>query len=104
MHTAVSEVLAAPVRTRALQRIRDNALIIVGRTHVDLTAALLGTLATVRLSGAGGAQADVWARISRASGVDTALAAVSELVSLLGAAGTTLPVSTEPHTLLPASA
>ncbi len=107
-------------------------------------------LATVRLSDAGHAQADLWARISKAHGVDTALAAVSELAPLLGAAGftaasplakaradlpalqyadgihdslyrsggktlldshrspadmvTTLPVFTEPNTVLPASA
>lgn len=89
VHTAVTEVLAARVRAGVLRRVRDNALITIGRTHADLTAALLSTLATVRLGDAGCAQADLWARIGKAHGVDTALAAASELTLLLGAVGFT---------------
>ncbi len=89
VHTAVTEELAARVRAGMLRRVRDNALITIGRTHADLTAALLNTLATVRLGDAGCGQADVWARIGKAQGVDTALAAASELTPLLGAAGFT---------------
>lgn len=43
VHTAVAETLAARVRTGLLPRVRDNALITLGRTHGGLTAALLGT-------------------------------------------------------------
>jgi alkylation response protein AidB-like acyl-CoA dehydrogenase len=70
-----------------LPRVRDNALITLGRTHASLTAALLGTLAIVRLGEAGDVRADLWARIGKAHGVETALAAVDELVPLVGAAG-----------------
>jgi alkylation response protein AidB-like acyl-CoA dehydrogenase len=62
---------------------------ILGRTHAGLTAALLSTLATVRLGEAGDPRADLWARIGKAHGVETALAAVDELVPLVGAAGFT---------------
>ena len=67
MHTAVTEALAARVRAGVLRRVRDNALITIGRTHADLTAALLNALATVRLGDAGVSQADLWARIGKAS-------------------------------------
>ncbi len=89
VHTAVAEALSARVRVGVLPRIRDNALIILGRTHAGLTAALLSTLATVRLGEAGDPRADLWARIGKAHGVETALAAVDELVPLVGAAGFT---------------
>jgi len=89
VHTAVAEALAARVRVGVLPRVRDNALITLGRTHAGLTAALLGTLATVRLGEAGDVRADLWARIGKAYGVETALAAVDEVVPLVGAAGFT---------------
>jgi alkylation response protein AidB-like acyl-CoA dehydrogenase len=89
VHTAVAETLAARVRAGVLPRVRDNALITLGRTHASLTAALLGTLATVRLGDISDPRADLWARIGKAQGVDTALAAVDELVPLTGAAGFT---------------
>ena len=89
VHTAVTEALAARVRAGVLQRVRDNALITIGRTHADLTAALLNALATVRLGDAGVSQADLWARIGKAHGVDAALASASELALLIGAAGFT---------------
>ena len=89
VHTAVTEALAARVRAGVLRRVRDNALITIGRTHADLTAALLNALATVRLGDAGVSQADLWARIGKAHGVDAALASASELALLIGAAGFT---------------
>jgi alkylation response protein AidB-like acyl-CoA dehydrogenase len=87
VHTAVAEGMAARVRTGVLPRVRDNALITLGRTHASLVAALLATLAAVRLSDAGDPRADLWARTGKAYGVDTARAAVDDLVPLLGAAG-----------------
>jgi hypothetical protein len=53
VHTAVTEALAVRVQAGVLPRVRDNALITIGRTHADLTAALLNTLATVQLGAAG---------------------------------------------------
>jgi len=67
-HSSVTDVLAARVRVGILPRIRDNALITLGRTHAEITAALLSTLATVRLAGAGRPQADLWARVGKAYG------------------------------------
>ena len=122
VHTAVAEALAARVRAGVLPRVRDNALITLGRTHAGLTAALLGTLAAVRLGDASDPRADLRARIGKAHGVDTDLAALqyadgihdslyrSGGKTLLGAyrsqaaTVTTLPVPAEPGTALPASA
>jgi alkylation response protein AidB-like acyl-CoA dehydrogenase len=87
IHSAVAQALAARVRVGMLPRVRDSALITLGRTHAALLAALLGTLATVRLGEAGDLRASLWARIGKAHGVDTALAATDELGPLLGAAG-----------------
>jgi alkylation response protein AidB-like acyl-CoA dehydrogenase len=87
VHSAVAQALAARVRVGMLPRVRDNALITLGRAHAALLASLLGTLATVRLGEAGDPRASLWARIGKAHGVDAARAATDELVPLIGAAG-----------------
>lgn len=89
VHATVAETLAARQRIGILARVRDNALVSLGRTHASLTVALLGTLGTVVLGAAGDPRADLWARTGKAHGVETALAAVDELVPLVGAAGFT---------------
>ncbi|HEX5493693.1 MAG TPA: acyl-CoA dehydrogenase [Mycobacteriales bacterium] len=89
VHTAIAETLAARVRVGMLPRVRDNALISLGRTHAAITAALMATLATVGLGECGDPRADLWARVGKAYGVETALGAVDELVPLIGAAGFT---------------
>jgi alkylation response protein AidB-like acyl-CoA dehydrogenase len=87
IHTLVSDTLAARVRVGVLPRIRDNALITLGRTHVELTAALLNALTAGRLSAAGHPQANFAAQTAKACGVDTAIRAVAQLAPLIGAAG-----------------
>ncbi|MQA25266.1 MAG: hypothetical protein GEU94_07310 [Micromonosporaceae bacterium] len=89
VHATVAEALAARVRVGMLPRVRDNALIALGRNYASLTAALLASLATVALGGAGDVRADLWARVGKAYGVETALSAVDELAPLVGAAGFT---------------
>jgi alkylation response protein AidB-like acyl-CoA dehydrogenase len=86
VHTLVAGSLAAKRRTGVLSRIRDNALITLGRTHAALSAALQGTLHTARL-GATGGDGDLWARIGKAHAVDTAHQAVHDLAPLVGATG-----------------
>jgi hypothetical protein len=55
-----------------VRRIRDNALITIGRTHTEITAALLHTPTTSRLAAAGHDHADLFARLGKAVGVDIA--------------------------------
>ena len=87
IHTLVADALGARLKVGVLPRIRDNALITLGRTHAELTAALLSALTAGRLAAAGHPSADVAAQTAKACGVDTAVRAVSELAPLIGAAG-----------------
>jgi alkylation response protein AidB-like acyl-CoA dehydrogenase len=101
VHTTVTDALAARSRLGVLSRVRDNALITLGRTHAELCAALLGSVATSRLAASREPHADLWARVGKAHGVDTAHRAVTDLVPLLGAAGFHLhhPVAKARHDL-----
>ncbi|MGH3680232.1 MAG: acyl-CoA dehydrogenase family protein, partial [Natronosporangium sp.] len=101
VHTTVTDALAARTRLGVLPRVRDNALIAIGRTHAELCAALLASTATSRLAATAEAHADLWARVGKAHGVDTAHRAVTDLVPLLGAAGFHLrhPVAKARHDL-----
>jgi alkylation response protein AidB-like acyl-CoA dehydrogenase len=87
VHATVAAMLGARVRLGLLPRVRDNALISLGRTHAQLHAALLATLGTARLAALGHPDADLWARLGKAQGVDVAYQAVGELVPLVGAVG-----------------
>ncbi|GAA2375288.1 hypothetical protein GCM10010170_078720 [Dactylosporangium salmoneum] len=87
VHGFTTTVLAAKLTAGALPRIRDNALITLGRTHAEITAALLSALTTSRLAAMGHPSADLSARLGKAAGVDVAYRAVTDLAPLLGAAG-----------------
>lgn len=87
VHQTVAGMLAARVRLGLLPRARDNALISLGRTHAQICGALLTALGTARLAALGHPDADLWARVGKAYGVDTAFQAVGELVPLVGAVG-----------------
>lgn len=87
VHTMVANTLYARVRVGALPHIRDNALITLGHTHAEITAALLSALTTTRIAAAGHPQADLWARVGKAYGVAAACRSVDELIPLVGAAG-----------------
>ena len=87
VHALVADALAARRGVGILPRIRDNALIALGRTHAEITAALLAALTTARLAAAGHPAAGLLARLGKAAGVDTAVQAVTELAPLIGAAG-----------------
>jgi hypothetical protein len=86
-HTLVTATLDAKRRIGLLPRIRDNALITLGHTHVEITTVLLGALHTSRLCAAKHHSADLWARLGKAHAVDAAHQAVTELAPLVGAAG-----------------
>jgi len=87
VHHLVTDALAARRGVGILPRIRDNALITLGRTHAEITAALLAALTTTRLAAAGHPGAGLYARLGKAAGVDVAVRAVTELAPLIGAAG-----------------
>lgn len=87
VHTTVTDALAARIRLGMLPRVRDHALITLGRTHAELCAALLASIATSHLAATEETHADLWARVGKAHGVDTAHRAVTDLAPLLGAAG-----------------
>jgi alkylation response protein AidB-like acyl-CoA dehydrogenase len=87
VHGLVADALAARRNVGILPRIRDNALITLGRTHAALTASLLTALTTTRLAAARHPDAGLLARLGKAAGVDTAVAAVAELAPLIGASG-----------------
>jgi len=87
VHRLVTDALAARRDVGILPRIRDNALITLGRTHAEITAALLAALTTTRLAAAGHPGAGLYARLGKAAGVDVAVQAVTELAPLIGAAG-----------------
>ncbi|MEH1014649.1 hypothetical protein V6U90_16245 [Micromonospora sp. CPCC 206060] len=50
VHTLVAEALAAKTRVSLLPRVWDSALVVLGRTHAETTAALLAALTTSRLA------------------------------------------------------
>jgi alkylation response protein AidB-like acyl-CoA dehydrogenase len=87
VHTLVTDALATRTRVGVLPRVRDNALVTLGRTHAEITAALLATITTSRLATAAHPYADFAARVGKAAGVDTATRAVADLAPLVGAAG-----------------
>ena len=87
VHNLVGNMLAARREAGILPRIRDNALITLGRTHSEITAGLLAALTATRLASAGHTDAGLLARLGKAAGVDTAVRAVADLAPLIGATG-----------------
>jgi len=83
----VTTTLAARVATGELSRLRDSALVTVGRAHAQLVAALLAAAAAAHLAIAGHRQAETWAAAIKAHGIDAAHQLMAELALLLGAAG-----------------
>jgi alkylation response protein AidB-like acyl-CoA dehydrogenase len=88
---AVFDTVAASLMHRQasgeIPRLRDSALVTLGRTHAQLTTALLGTAAAARLARAGADRAEQWGWEMKAHCIDTAHQAATELGLLLGAAG-----------------
>jgi alkylation response protein AidB-like acyl-CoA dehydrogenase len=87
VHTEVTQTLSAKVRVGVLPKVRDNALVSIGRTYGELTEALLFALAATALGDVGDPAGDLWARAGKAGAVDTALSVTDELVPFTGAAG-----------------
>jgi alkylation response protein AidB-like acyl-CoA dehydrogenase len=89
VHAAVSATLRARTTIGIVSRPRDTAMIALGRSHIELNAALLTALATITFGDLNPATADLWARSVKAFGIDSAYRASCELPLLIGALGFT---------------
>ena len=86
-HDIVTVHLADRGRRGEIDRVRDHALIALGRTHAQINSGLLAALHTQRLAAHGRPAASLWGRTIKAHGVDLARRAADELTVLIGAAG-----------------
>ena len=89
VHDQTATLLTDRLQSGAIGRIRDNALITLGRTWAQVNAALLAAGTAHRLAEAGDPAAEAWGCAVKSHGVDTAYHAASELTLLAGAAGFT---------------
>ncbi|MEV6843664.1 acyl-CoA dehydrogenase family protein [Actinoplanes sp. NPDC051411] len=88
---AVFDLVTASLTDRQasgdVPRLRDSALVTLGRTHAQLVTALLGTAMAAHLAHSGTDRAEQWGWEMKAHGIDAAHHAAAELGLLLGAAG-----------------
>jgi alkylation response protein AidB-like acyl-CoA dehydrogenase len=89
VHDQTAVLLADRCQAGVIARVRDNALITLGRTWAQLNAALLAAVTAHRLAEAGHPAAEAWGCAVKAHGADAAYQAASELALLAGAAGFT---------------
>jgi alkylation response protein AidB-like acyl-CoA dehydrogenase len=90
IHDQTADLLASRLQAGVIARVRDNALITLGRTWAQLNAALLASVSACRLAETGHPAARAWGCAVKAHSADTAFQAVSELALLAGAAGFTV--------------
>jgi alkylation response protein AidB-like acyl-CoA dehydrogenase len=89
IHDQTAGLLARRCQTGIIARVRDNALVTLGRIWAQLNAALLAAVAAHQIAQAGHPAAQAWGCGTKAHGVDAAYQAASELALLAGAAGFT---------------
>ncbi|MFB8005219.1 acyl-CoA dehydrogenase family protein [Nocardia sp. NPDC056000] len=83
----VTESLAARLATPAITRLRDSALVTVGRSHVQLVTALLGAIAAGQLAETAHPDTERWGAATKAHGIDIANQTAADLALLVGAEG-----------------
>jgi alkylation response protein AidB-like acyl-CoA dehydrogenase len=86
-HDRTVAILEARRRSGNIRRLRDNALITVGRSYAEINAALLAAFNAAMLADSDSPYAAGWGCAIKAYGVDTAYRVVSELALLAGASG-----------------
>jgi alkylation response protein AidB-like acyl-CoA dehydrogenase len=86
-HDRTVAILQARRRSGNITRLRDNALITVGRSYAEINAVLLAACHAATLAESGCPRAASWSCAVKAYGVDAAYRAVSELALLAGASG-----------------
>jgi alkylation response protein AidB-like acyl-CoA dehydrogenase len=89
VHDTVATQLCARQSAGIITRLRDNALITLGRAYAQINAGLLAALTAQRLAESGDRRAETWGCAIKAHAVDTAYSAASDLTLLAGAAGFT---------------
>lgn len=89
VHDQTADLLASRHQAGIIARVRDNALITLGRTWAQLNAALLAAVAAHQIAQGGHSAAQAWGCGTKAHGVDAAYQAASELALLAGAVGFT---------------
>lgn len=86
-HDRTVSLLEARRRSGSITRLRDNALITIGRSYAEIDAALLAACNAATLAESGSPRAASWGCAVKAYGVDAAYRAVWELALLTGASG-----------------
>jgi alkylation response protein AidB-like acyl-CoA dehydrogenase len=86
-HDRTAATLEARRQSGNIIRLRDNALITIGRSYAEINAALLAACHAAALAESGSPLAASWGCAVKAYGVDAAYRAVSELALLTGASG-----------------
>lgn len=89
VHHRVTTHLARRERSCDIDRVWDHALIALGQTHAEINAALLAVLHAQRLTSTQQPSGQLWARSTKATGVETARTAADRLGVLIGAIGFT---------------
>ena len=89
VHDHAAAVLACRRHDGTIPRVRDSALITLGRTWAQVNAALLGAVTAHQLAATGHPDAETWGCGVKAHAADIAYQAASELALLEGAAGFT---------------
>ncbi|WP_067649072.1 acyl-CoA dehydrogenase family protein [Nocardia harenae] len=83
----VTATLADRHTTGGVPRLRDTALLSIGRAHAQLVSALLGAAASAALAESGYSHAERWSAGTKSHGVDLANQVAADLMPLVGAAG-----------------
>jgi alkylation response protein AidB-like acyl-CoA dehydrogenase len=83
----VTSGLGERLASGEVPRLRDSALVTVGRTHAQLITALFGVVVASHLADTAHEGAEQWGAAMKAHGIDTANQTAAELALLLGAAG-----------------
>jgi alkylation response protein AidB-like acyl-CoA dehydrogenase len=83
----VTAAVAARQAIGDVTRVRDSALVTIGRAHAQLVTALLGAVVASNLADAGHERAELWGAAMKAHGIDTAHQTAAELALLVGASG-----------------
>jgi alkylation response protein AidB-like acyl-CoA dehydrogenase len=89
VHDHASALLASRRQDGRIPRVRDSALITLGRTWAQVNAALLAAVTAHQLATTGHPDAETWGCGVKAHAADIAYQAASELALLEGAAGFT---------------
>jgi alkylation response protein AidB-like acyl-CoA dehydrogenase len=89
VHDHASALLASRRQDGTIPRVRDSALITLGRTWAQVNAALLAAVTAHQLASTGHLDAETWGCGVKAHAADIAYQAASELALLEGAAGFT---------------